>query len=152
MTVDNDHSFLLVAQDGFDDWGSPVSGLEIAEKRLSSMRWPVYEHTKNRRRISKGNKVFIYIGGSKKYSGHLIAKCRIDSIEDLGNKTEIDEARMSSISKYIKLKNIEKMPPIKLKPVLIEKGIIKIENKKWGAYLMGGIIQVPNDLLDGVGG
>ena len=134
--------FVAITQDGFSEGGNRVAACDVIEARLKSNSWPLYENTKNRRVISEGDTLFFYVGGQGTHGGDIIATAQVVDRIDAGRRTLRDEYATSPVSALISLKEIKFFAPISLKPVLIECGIIKKENKKWGVFLMGGLCRV----------
>ena len=146
--IDDKNYFLAVTLDGYTDDGLRVSAFDVVKKRLKSSTWPLYLNTKNRKVISEGDVIFFYIGGQGPCGGHTVATADVVRRTDAGRRVLRDEYAVSPVSAIIELGNIRFTEPQTLKPVLIECGIIRQENKKWGAFLMGGLCRVPEIVAD----
>ncbi len=149
----NKNYFLAVTLDGYSENGLRVSALDVIKRRLDTGKWPLYANTKNRKVISEGDRLLFYVGGQGQCGGHTVATAKVGKITDAGRRVLRDEYAVSPVSSLISLDGINFIEPKILKPVLVECGIIQQENKKWGAFLMGGLCRVPevvsNKLTEG---
>ncbi|WP_157057511.1 hypothetical protein [Loktanella sp. 3ANDIMAR09] len=146
--IDDNNYFLAVALDGYSNDGLRVSAFDVVKQRLENSSWPLYMNTKNRKVISRGDVIFFYIGGQGPCGGHTVGTADVVGRTDAGRRVLRDEYAVSPVSAIIELGNIRLTEPRKLKPVLIECGIIQQENRKWGAFLMGGLCRVPEIVAD----
>lgn len=134
--------FLAIAQDSFAESGHRVPAFNVIKSRLGTSTWPLYANTKNRLHISEGDVLLFYVGGQSLHGGHIAATADVVGRKDAGRRALRDKYALSPISVAIELDNINFIEPVALKPVLIDCGIIQQENKKWGAFLMGGLCRV----------
>ena len=146
--MDDKNYFLAITLDGYADDGLRVSAFDVVKNRLKSGTWPLYQNTKNKKVISKRDVVVFYVGGQGPCGGHTVATADVVGRTDAGRRVLRDEYAVSPVSAIIELGNIRFIEPQVLKPVLIECGLIKKENKKWGAFLMGGLCRVPEAVAD----
>lgn len=140
--ADNKSHFLAITQDSYAGSGHRVSAADIIKSRLSAGAWPLYANTKNRRAISEGDVLFFYVGGQGTHGGHTVARADVAKVVNAGRRILRDEYATSPVSAVVELDNIKFIPPVALKAVLIDCGVIQQENKKWGAFLMGGLSRV----------
>lgn len=141
--IDNKNYFLAVTLDAYTDNGLKVSAFDVVKQRIKDSIWPLYINTKNRKVIAEGDVIFFYVGGQGPCGGHTVATADVVKKADAGRRVLRDEYAVSPVSAIIELGNIRFTEPQPLKPVLIECGIIQQKNKKWGAFLMGGLCRVP---------
>jgi hypothetical protein len=141
-------NYLAITQDGFDDDGRKLSSHEIIRARLNEQLWPVYERTKNKYTISAGDTLFFYAGGKGPFGGHVIALATLGSIIIPTRRVPVHLFTSGPVDSILKLENIQELQPTRLKPFLISEGVIKEENKKWGAFLMGGFSKIPNSVAN----
>lgn len=144
--------FVAVTQDGYSADGHLVPAVDVIKARLETETWPLYANTKNRKVISKGDCVVFYVGGMGPNGGHTVAVAEVVSRDDAGRRTLREEYATSPLSSILRLKRVKFFSAIPLKPVLIQCGIIREENKKWGAFLMGGLCRVPETVANKLSG
>lgn len=131
--------YLLIKSAGNDIKGATLTPLESATALLQTGIWPLWEHTRNRKAISKDDEVAIYLSGTD--LPRVIAKAKIASIENWS----------ASISKLyplqldgqpysvLMLTNIEFFKyPISVRHKLSQLSFINKASPKWGVAFMGG--------------
>lgn len=136
-------NFLANTQDGFDEHGGKLFSHEIVRSRLNEKLWPVYERTKNKYALSQGDVLYFYAGGQGPLGGRVMARAKLHSI--IAPMRRIPQRLYATgvVDSMLRLGEIELIDPTLLKPILIQQGVIKEENKKWGAFLMGGFSRIP---------
>ncbi|WP_298910086.1 hypothetical protein [uncultured Aliiroseovarius sp.] len=141
--MENDNFFIAVTQDGYSDAGHKTTAFEIVRSRLGQGLWPVYKHTNNRHAIAQGGLLFFYVGGQGVNGGSVVAKANIDGYVTPRRRLPRELYSASEVEGLVKFRNIVEFSPVPLKPLLIKQGVIREENKKWGAFLMGGFKRIP---------
>jgi predicted RNA-binding protein len=150
--ADSKSHFLAITQDSYAESGDHVSAANIIKSRLSAGTWPLYANTKNRLAISEGDVLFFYVAGQGTHGGHTVARADVAKVVNAGRRVLRDEYATSPVSAVVELDNIKFVRPVALKAVLINCGVIQQENRKWGAFLMGGLSRVSEEVaikLDG---
>lgn len=143
---ENSGNFLAITQDGFDEEGRKLAAHDIIWSRLNEKLWPIYERTKNKKTILTGDLLFFYAGGKGPLGGHVVAMAKLHSIIAPSRRLQKNLHATGVIDSLIKLDEIKRIQPLRLKPILIREGVIKEENKKWGAFLMGGFTKIPQPI------
>lgn len=136
-------SFLANTQDGFGEDGGRLFSHEVIHSRLSQGLWPVYERTKNKFALVQGDALYFYAGGQGPFGGQVIARATL--LDKIAPMRRIPSSLYATgvIDCLLRLGEIELIGPTLLKPLLIQEGVIREENKKWGAFLMGGFSKIP---------
>lgn len=143
----NHQNFIAVALDGQDADGEHLSARDVISVRLSKNTWPVYSRSKNKRNLSVGSNLMFYVGGAGPDAGHIVASARVSDIKTPNRRSDADLLAANVVNFILKLDCVKYFAPIRLKPILIENKIIKAENSKWGAYLMGGFVKIDDKLM-----
>jgi predicted RNA-binding protein len=129
--------YLFITSDG------KASALDICLKRLEEKKWPIYERTKFRDKLSVNDKIIFYIAGTGPGRQSFIASANINNIVDLKKETTVDPDKSGvQIFKYIELNNMN----IFKKKIIIDEIINElnfIENKKnYGLYFVSGVSKI----------
>ena len=101
-------------------------------KRIDEKSWPIFNHTRHRDDLGKGDQVIIYHGGKfggKKFVGTFTISSKITrpGAEDYSIK----------MSKITKLEH-----PVKASDIIGNLGFIKRKDN-WGIYFQGGVSRIP---------
>jgi hypothetical protein len=137
--------YLFITQDGEYENGKRSSALSVVKDRLAKKTWPVFESTRFKTIVKKGDIIFFYIAGIKEKKGLVVYSAEIECVEKPTKDTIIDPHSFNNCFAIIKLKNISPTKEIVLKNCLIEGNLIDPNNKKWGAFLMGGVRKVTQE-------
>jgi len=136
------NSFLLPTQDAEHIDGYKVAAIEIIRKRIEKRKWPLYERTRNRKQMARGDNLLFYVAGKKEKSGHVIGECRIENLKrDLRSAVFLDgdDILNDAASSMIELSNFKLFPnPVYLKGILKELDCCPKNITKWGVILYGG--------------
>ena len=132
--------FLLVANGAYreDDRFSPA--IEVAQMRLSQGRWPLYEHTRNRRLIQTGDFVLIYLAGQGKYAQHVLGRAAVQGKMASKRETRWEPGLVNQPAEEIlELTNFaEFVPPLPFLEVHPYLSFCPPNISKWGNIVRGG--------------
>jgi hypothetical protein len=142
--------YIFVASDADKNRMSKPSADALAKYRLNRGEWGLGLRTKNRRSLSPGDKVLVYLSGRRENGRHFIAQCEVSSevfsvpnrlshVLDAPNRLGNSPAAFSVGLRGVKY--FRKPIPIE---ILKEKlsFIKQPKSKKWGAFLQGGVILI----------
>lgn len=142
--------YLLVKKSSFSTSGALLDARESAMSLLGAGIWPLFENTRCRKMVTKGQQVLIYLGGEGKGNQCVIASAVIDSVvpwsEHIHKKvyplildgTPSIVMNLSSICLFDS--------PIGVKPLVPQLSFVpKTNYKKWGAALVGGVLALSDN-------
>ncbi|MCP4470768.1 MAG: EVE domain-containing protein, partial [Gammaproteobacteria bacterium] len=124
------------------------SAFETSKHRLQYQCWPLYKNTPHRKVIKKGDKVVIYMAGTKEHSQSFFATASITSVDSNNNncwnldKLATEQAPYSIV--VLECINIFKIP-IPIKPKLENLTFIPANKSKWGAVMRTGCKLLSNE-------
>lgn len=138
LEVPHPSYFLMIVTDG----AAKHSAFDVANRRLDQGLWPIYKGTRNRRAISPGDTILIYLGGSKAWSQSIIASARIKAVDEGGRRAlpaiDKEEAQTEQPFKTLRLEQIDYFDePLDIRP-FVGKLTFLPNSPKWGAVLVGG--------------
>lgn len=146
--------YIFVASDADKNRMNKPSANAVAKYRLNRGEWGLGLRTKNRRSLAPGDKVLIYLSGTRENGRHFIAECKVssdvfsvpgslaqvlDAPDRLGNSPAAFSVELSGVKYFRK--------PIPIAPMREKLSFIKQpKSKKWGAFMQGGVILItPKD-------
>ena len=104
------------------------------KKRINEKEWPIFERTRNRAHLSKGDKIVIYHGG-RFGTASLVGTFVISS----GLKVTGFHTFVLGMSDAQMWKN-----QVKIKDILHDLKYIKRKDN-WGIYFQGGVTRLPDE-------
>jgi hypothetical protein len=141
-------SFILIAGDANGTFVSP--GYDVALYRLNNTVWGLNARTRHIRDLCPGSKALIYISGTKEFSQHFIAQCKIAGRPrsvPLELREKIDAPRGNGHQMpclCVPLAEIEVFNhPVSIRQMLEKLAVIK-KPEQWWRYLQGGVIRISN--------
>ena len=139
--------YLLITNDGYDFNGSTEPAFNILQRRIEEKAFPIYRTTRHKKDLKIGDTVFLYVAGHRINAGKVLYQAKISDCRKPKDTESYDVSELGDIEFLCCLDNIIKLNPIVLKDVLIKEKLIDANNKKWGAYLMGGVKSLPINLF-----
>lgn len=139
-----DH-FLMVSSDSEDIYDRRISAFAITAYRLGKGLWPIYNGTRYRKHLSSGARLLFYIGGSREYSGLVVARANIVEVINKTMLVDHEDFLTAPAFQVLRLVDVDMLEPkIKLKSLIAQLTFIN-PGPKWGAALMGGVRKVTKD-------
>jgi len=102
------------------------------KERFQEKKWPIFQKTRHRKELKKGDQVIVYHGGyrgSKKLVGSFTISSRLSSTAPEQYSLDFSEVNL--------WKN-----PVKMYDVLDNLGFV-VRKDNWGIYFQGGIVRLP---------
>jgi hypothetical protein len=140
--------FVLVAADSDRNRTYLPSAHELATYRLSRKEWGLKVRTRNRGKMTEGDKVLIYLSGSRDFSQHFVASATLASspIQNRSYLVDSPVAFTSVCSEYkVLLKDVVVFSnPVGVRELITTFEFIKPEHQKmWRIYFQGGALSIP---------
>ena len=137
--------FILVTADNFHPGGRRIEAADIAEHRLRLAKWPIYKNTRNRKIMRAGDIVLVYVGGTRRMGGEVIARAIIKEIilpKSGEVQIDLDDAMTPSAEMLLILTVAERFRGVHLRTLIWELSISPKQRIGWGTALMGGARRV----------
>ncbi len=135
-------SFILIASDIRDSSEETIFANDVAKARLAQKVWPFGVFTRNRRIITEGDRIVIYLSGKGPKAQTFIAEATASSRVTRADLEEPEEWGQVHWQLGLPLKRIALFSePVPIKPLLHELSFMKSYGK-WGAYLQGGCVSM----------
>ena len=146
--------YIFITSDADKSRMSRPSAASLAKYRLSRCEWGFGVRTKNRKAITIGDRVLVYLSGKRENGSHFVAECTVasdvhqvsnsfsqtvDAPDRLGNAPAAYSVSLKAV-RYFQV-------PVPIKALKRKLSFIKQpESKKWGAFLQGGALLIsPKD-------
>ena len=117
--------------------------LELATSRLNKKFWPLYVRTRCKDKISPGDRLAFYLGGTKELSKQIFASASVEEIEESNIHSDFDDDSKFCTdlpAKIVRLKEISYLEqPVSFKKILPSLSFCPKNPKFWGVVLQGGV-------------
>jgi hypothetical protein len=133
--------FVLVTADAVHASGSRIDAAVIAEHRLRLSKWPIYKNTRNRKLMRRGDIVFVYVGGTRRLGGRIIARAVIGDIgspKAAAARFDVADALTAPAELVLSLRQITPMRDVDFRSLIWKLSIAPKQRRGWGTALMGG--------------
>ena len=132
--------YILVVSDSYDQAGNRVPAIDLAMWRIEHGVWGMYQSTRNRKSIAIGDKVVIYVGGTRSNSQSFVASATIIDIDEKQGRRRVnpDKVDDTAPATILGLGQIEVFAPKPIKGIFNSLSFIPRNPLKWGCCLMGG--------------
>lgn len=140
----------MITTDAHKSLMSTPSAEMLALNRIKNGFWPLYNRTKNMRRIQIGDNLIFYAGGKRENGMSFIGSACVEKIlESKGRGTKLlidshysdfttDPLKYLKLSKCRVFKKYKNIHDIKSRLDFIKNG----KSEKWGCYLQGGCVSL----------
>lgn len=129
--------YILIKRDGYDAQGHKCSAAQCAQLLLDYGRWPLWEKTRNRKKIAVGDRIAVYLAGCSE----VVAVAVVSGIEQWKNvharkyPLELDGVPQAQLL----LSDVRPLAPsIAVRDRLHRLSFITQGSPKWGVAFMGG--------------
>ncbi|ABE39206.1 hypothetical protein RPD_1971 [Rhodopseudomonas palustris BisB5] len=139
----NDAGFyILTVNDAYSSANvlTKVAAWDIAKGRLDANLWALYDRTRHKNDVKVGDRLLIYIGGTKRARQHFVAKSTVAHIEGpskLKSATAVGAILGSDVYRVLTLKDTVWIEPVSIRSIFGSLSFLP-KHSKWGATLMGG--------------
>ena len=116
-----------------------IKAYDVAKYNIYEQKWPIFEGTRNRRKIKQDDKFLLYLVGKMYVIGEIVANDKV-----IKSRFEYPtDWLVSSFSYCFPIKTFfEFTNPIRIKPLVQNLSFIPDPNN-WGFRLQGGCIRIP---------
>lgn len=122
--------------------GGYLSAKEIVQNRFNAKQWALYKHTPHRSEVKSGDKLLIYLAGSKEMSFSAIAEAN-SIVDSKGYIGDGEHALSNSPYSMIILENSSWLPKkVNIKEILDNLEFIPKNNPRWGCVLQRGVKKI----------
>lgn len=138
--------YLLIKSDCLSAAGARLSAKESAMALINKGYWPLWEHTRNRKAITAGDKIAIYLSGTG--GSAVIATAKVDMIAQWNTAFArgyplVLDGTPFAVLLLTNVKILAKAVPAKER--LSRLSFINQASPKWGVAFMGGTRSVSAD-------
>lgn len=153
MTPDGQREyFILVCTDAETVAGYMVPALEVAKARIKKRAWPLYDGTKNRRRLGPGDLCLVYVGGHAEAKQSIIARGEVASVSAFaGNEALADDPSLlvDSPRFLLQFREIRELDqPVPFAELLAQLSFVPRNLAKWGSVMQGGSRRISREDFD----
>jgi hypothetical protein len=139
MTDQPAGGFLLVTMDPLGARGVRLPAIQLVRDRLAAARWPIFEGTRNRNAILVGSRVAFYVGGTKDYSGKIVAAAVVTRKSKMTGPLDLPRYATEWPAYALTLGEVVWLEPcIDFRSRLPELSFRPKNLDRWGVVLMGG--------------
>jgi hypothetical protein len=130
--------FILIASDSENQFGKRLTADEVIRQRILNKQWEIYERTKFKDILKKGDICLFYVAGKKTNAQHFIGEGIVKNLH-LRPIKPINYVNSESPQKYIEFENVITYEhPIDVKTKLDKLSFIPENRTKWGIVFMNG--------------
>ena len=150
--------FILICTDTERVDGDFFPAIEVAMARMRKHAWPLYEHTKNRRRLGAGDNCIVYLAGDSAARQTVIATAEVLAIRPCtAHERALDDTSLlvDPPAHLVLLGAVREFArPIPIAGLLTRLSFVPSNLAKWGSVMQGGCRRIPQhdfDLLTSAG-
>jgi hypothetical protein len=139
------HNFILVCTDAVTPEGARLGAETLAEARLVAHRWPLYPQTPHQGRMAPGDRLVVYLGGSRVGAQSFYAIGRIALIERSKRGRDSSSAHdhlqgHQPASSWLLLKDTQRLNPrVSVRDLLPKLSFLPKTPSRWGVAFMSGV-------------